>query len=190
LMTDETDSPKDAFEPVGLNDELMDQLRLAKERAQDPPPAEEWTPEEQAELNSELARIPFDPAHDDDNFAKRTVKLRDEDEPIHAFNSFPTILGVVDAIRNSSEPPDEDPFKAQHSAVAEERKYFQIFEGLQRTYPLAYKRSLQIYRSWRQGIDLGLSQAEQQYILSQTYSAAAHIAQSIDPDYPLDYLRR
>jgi hypothetical protein len=189
-MTDETDSPKDAFEPVGLNDELMDQLRLAKERAQNPPPAEEWTPEEQAELNSELARIPFDPTHDDANFAKRTVKLHGEDVPIHAFNNFPTILGVVDAIRNSSEPPEINTLEAQYIALAEERKYLEVFADLQQARPVSYKRSLQIYRSWRQGIDLGLSQAEQQYILSQTYSAAAHIAQTLDPKYPLDYLRR
>lgn len=99
-------------------------------------------------------------------------------------------MSIVDTLRQGGEMPDEVSFEAQYAQSAAERKYLEIFEKLQEAFPAAYKRSLQIFRSWRQDEKLDISPAEQQYTLSQTYSAAAHTARSMDPDYPLDYLRR
>ena len=189
-MTDESDEPKNFYESLSLEHTLHDQLLKAKERAKNPAPLEEWTHEDQAQFASELARIPFDPAPDDPDFAERTVQIHGEDVPVHAFNKFPIILNVTDAILSGRELPEERTPEGQYVSVADERKYKEIFEALQEAFPAAYKRSLQIIQSWRHDKDLNISKAEQEYILSQTYAAAAKIAQSLDPDYPLDYLRR
>jgi hypothetical protein len=189
-MADESDEPKNFYEGLSLNKALQEEILQAKERANNPPPPEEWTHEDQARLDSELARIQFDPTHDDPDFAKRSVQIHGEDVPVHAFNRFPVILSIADTIRGGGELPEERTPEGQYVSVAEERKYPEIAARLQSANPAAYKRSLQIFRSWRQDKDIGISQAEQEYILSQTYAAAARIAQSLDPEYPLDYLRR
>lgn len=191
-MPDETDKPRDSFEPSSLEDELQAQLKAAVERSKNPV-EEEWSPEEQAELNSELARIAFDPNHAHPDFADRTVVVGGEEVQIHVYNNFPMILSVVDMLRHTNETPDDLSFEAAYAAVANERKYLEIFEELEKTYPALYKRSKQIFaRGGNPPVyeGLNINADEQTYVQSQAYSAAAHIAQAIDPEYNLDFLRK
>ena len=187
-MTDETDEPN-FYESLSIEHALREQLLRARQRSENPPPAETWTPEEEGELQSELARIQFNPNHGNPDFPAQTVELHGEDVPIHAFNNFGMILSLADTLRSGEEPPAENTFEAQYAALADERKYLEISAALQEAYPAAYKRSLQLFRGWRQDKEVDISPADQEYILSQTYQAAAHIARSLDPDYPLNHLR-
>ena len=191
-MIDETDKPRDSFHMPSLEGEPHKQLQAAIERSRQPSAEDEWTPEDQAELNAELARIPFDPAHANPDFADRTVMVQGEKVPIHHYNNFPMILSIVDRVMYGQEIPPAPSFEATYAAVADERKYPDIFGQLKATSPALYRRSKQIFaggigRPTVQGSEL--TDDEKASIHAHAYSAAARIAQTIDPDYNLGFLR-
>jgi hypothetical protein len=88
--------------------------------------------------------------------------------------------------------PQVPSFEATYAAVANERRYIEIFDRLETAFPALYKRSIQIFRASAEaplpGVDL--SDDEKAFVQSQAYSAAAKLAQEIDPNYNLDFLRR
>jgi hypothetical protein len=191
-MADETDKSRNAFVVPPLGAEPHEQLQAAIERSKQPAAEDEWTPEDQAELNAEMARIPFDPSHANPDFVDRTITIHDEQVPIHRYNNFPRILAIIDGVITGQEVPQAPSFEATYAAVAEERGYPGIFGELKSTSPALYKRSKQIFASdTSRSIppqDLGLSADEKALIHAQAYSAAARIARSKDPNYNLGFL--
>jgi hypothetical protein len=87
-MSDEADRPKDSFELSTLEEELHRKLRETIERSRQHPVENEWAPEEQAELNSELAQIPFNPDHANPDFADHTITLEGIELQRSASSSF------------------------------------------------------------------------------------------------------
>lgn len=191
-MSYEADKPRDSFEIPSLEEVLHKQLQEVIGRSKQSPTEEEWTPEEQAELNSELAKIPFSSVHANPDFSDRTVTVGGEATQIHAYNNFPMILSVVDMLRHSKKIPQLPPVESTYLEVANERRYPEIFGALEAAYPAIYKRTKQIFSSRGQTAPPGpeLSADEKAFVQSQAYSAAAHLAQEVDPNYNLDFLRK
>ena len=189
---DETDSQQDPYGMPDLQDTLREQLRVAADRLRQPITDPEWTPEDQAELNAELARIVFNPNYANPDYPDRKVKVAGEEANIHGYNNFPMVLSIVDKLRRSKEPPKGNSFEAAYAAVADERRYLEISEALEKTFPVLYKRSIQLFESAGEPMDhLGrkISEDEVVFIQSQAYSAAADLARQLDPDYDLAFLR-
>lgn len=190
-MPDETDKPRDSFEHPSLEEHLHEELRETILRSKQPIEVE-WSTEDQAELNSELARVTFDPSHANPDFPDRTVVIEDMEVQIHAYNSFPRILSAVDFIRHAKGTRHPTPVESSYAALAEERRYLEVFAALEVAFPALYKRSKQIFNSGEQAELPGrsLNADERAFMLSQAYSAAAHQARTIDPNYNLDFLRK
>jgi hypothetical protein len=188
---DETDKPNRSFDLGDLQDDLHDQLQEAIERSKQPTVNEEWTPEDQADLNAEMARIPFNPKHANPDFADRTVVIDDEEVQVHFYNNFPMLMTILDTLRNSDEQSNLGLFEAAYAAVSQERRYFEIFDALEKSFPALLKRTKQLFANRGESTKLGSREVtadERAYIYSQAYGAAADIARGLDPGYNLAYL--
>lgn len=189
---DETDK-SDPYGPNDLQADLHQQLREVIDRSKAPTTDIEWTPEEQAELQAELARNTFNPEYANPDNPDRKIKIDGEQVDGYWYNNFPVILSVMDRLNNSQDPISLDSFEQMYATVAESRRYPELFAMLQHSSPALYKRALQLFRSKDAPTDhrgRELSENEVIFIHSQAYSAAAALARRLDPNYDLDYLRK
>lgn len=187
----ESDDSNPYGDPTGLQHDLMEQLRLAKERANQTVEDEPWSPEEEGELQSELARIAFDDSFYPPDFNPMTVVIGGEEVKLPDFNSFPMKLMVIDGLRNSEHLPPEDTMEGVIHQRAPERHYYEIADQLQQTFPKTYKRAIQLYKATHHGETESVLRPEDdqvRYIYAKAYVAAARIARGLNPQYDLSYL--
>lgn len=160
-------------------------------------PELDWTEEDEARLQEELARVEFVPAHANPLVSDTVVKVRGREFPIHGYQNFPMALEIVHRLQQGAVKLGQSPFEDAYATAAPDRKYMEIFEALKAKYPALYKKTLQLERD-RQGLQsaqfTGVVPKEQKdeedYYKSQAYSAAAQIARELDPNYDLQNLTR
>jgi len=150
------------------------------------PTEEQWTDDDQAKLEAELAAVEFDPAHAIPGLRPdRSALIGGVKVQIHDVYNFPMILGVVDKLLHGQETPPEPSFEALFVEVADERKYKEIFSQLATQYPALYKKVRMIDARRPAVPETELDQTQEDYENSQAYTAAARIAQALDQNYPL-----
>ena len=187
----ESDESNPYGDPTGLQRDLMEQLRRAKERANRLIENEPWSPEEEAELQSELAKIYFDDDFYPPDFNPMTVVIDGEEVVLPDFNSFPMKLMVIDELRSNENHPQEDTIENVIYQNAPKRRYYEIAEQLQQTFPNLYKRTVQLYKAAHKreaAPDLRPGEDQVKYIYAKAYTAAARIGRGLDPGYDLAYL--
>lgn len=187
----ESDDANPYGDLTGLQNDLMEQLRRAKERAKHPLEDEPWSAEQESELQSELGRIDFDNDFYPPDFNPMTVVIDGEEVKLPDFNSFPMKLMVIDGLRHSQQSPPEDTMESVIHQRAPERLYYEIADQLQRTFPKTYKRAVQLYKAAHEGKTGPVLRPDDdrvKYIYAKAYTAAARIARELDPQYDLAYL--
>jgi hypothetical protein len=150
----------------------------------------EWTQEDEAKLQEELASIEFNPAY---KTLLPEITLEHMGVRVHNPNNFIMIMGIVDGLSEGKIHP-KDSFEEAYAAEAETRKYREISGRLKAEYPAIYKKILQIHQQiFVQKVHLPLNDLEKEerhYLRSQAYIAAANIARGIDPNYNVAFLDR
>jgi len=187
----ESDEPNPYDDPTGLKHHVAEQLRLAKEHSKNPPIEEDWTPEEEADLQSELAKIDFGKDFYPPDYNPMSVDIDGEEVKLPEFNSFPMKLMVIDGLRNDEYPPQKDTVEEIIREKAPERLYFEIAERLQQAFPNLYKRTVQLYKAAHgreEAPSLRPDDDQVRYIYAKAYTAAAKIGRDLDSQYSLAYL--
>jgi hypothetical protein len=186
------------YGPKHIGDEVQAQL----DRLQGSEPTAELIGTE--ELDREAASIVFDPTYETP-FPRDPVVIDGVEKKIHGTSSFTRVFGLMDYFLSGGQADPNDILQLSYKGSVQERKYDQIFPSLQAQYPMLYKKIKQIYdevearRQANKGVekfsemsqkDFGTEEeiAQRDYYRSVAYQAAAQIARSIDPEYPLSNL--
>ena len=183
----------DELAPIG--DEVQRQLEQVGEAQST---SVDWTEQDEAQLQEELARVKFNPAHANPDIPDTYVVVDGIQRPVHGYNNFLVILETLDDVFAEREFAHLS-FQAAYASVRYERNYDGVFGIMRRQFPALYKRALilQEERDVRvrhvkrlEQVPANLMSDEERYIASQAYSVAAKIAKEIDPQYDLGYLHR